>query len=201
MRVHFIHGFNITDGGEGTLGTLMDSLDLKGYETVLHDLGYIGLILLRCKNARLAEKIAEQVGENDVIVAHSNGCLITYKIVKILAKKGIHPKVVVTINAAMRRDAEWPEEIYILNLYSSKDFIVLLGSIWARLMSFGGLFTHGWGAAGRYGFTTEHSKLTNWDTAKWHWEEPTEGHSDLMEPDAVNYWSDKIEEYLTPILY
>lgn len=199
MRVHFIHGFNVTDGGEGTLGNLMDSLTLQGYDCILHDIGFINLISLRCKNSEISKNLAKQVKKGDIIVGHSNGCLIAHMTTMILANKGIYPRAVVTINAAMRRDTHWLKDFYILNLHSSKDWIVQLGRIWGRLMSLGGLAPHGWGAAGRYGFTSGHPKLTNWDTAMGYWDKPTKGHSDLLKIPKSNYWGGLIGEYLNAI--
>lgn len=192
MTVHLIHGFNVWDGGQGSVGKLRPFI--KGTET-LHDYGYTELFMLRCANRRAVTQILAHIKPGDFLVGHSNGGLICWELARILKDKlgGI-----VVINPALRRDSLWPHEVPVLCLHNSKDWIVQLGRAWSRLVSMGGLNFHGWGAAGRYGFdNTNGGRVANFDTADEEiWGEPVQGHSAIFEDDAVAYWGHIIDQWI-----
>lgn|SRR5690554_1246042 len=189
MTTWLLHGFNVRDGGKDTVARLEPYL--PGPE-ILAPYGWVGLLRLRCVNADVIQDLARMVKPGDVVVGHSNGCLIAYE----LAKR-VPLSAVICINPALRRDARWPEHLRVLCLHNSKDWVVQLGRMWARLTSYGGLYPHGWGAAGRYGFTAGQPNVLNLDTAQNYWPRPAKGHSGLFKDrDTVAFWGGVMARWL-----
>ena len=185
MTTWLIHGFNVRDMGKGSIDKLLhyipNSLD--------YDYGYVGLISLKKVNRRTINEFLEVIKPGDTIVAHSNGCLIAYQIAE-----RIPIDAIVCINPALRRDTIWPENTAVLCLANKTDWIVELGRIWARLVSLGCIKTHGWGSAGRHGFTSDQPNVKNWHTDDWFWLYPVTGHSGLFK--NPKYWGGMISKWL-----
>ncbi len=180
MKTHLIHGFNVTDGGRGTISRLKKFFELP----IVHDIGWIGLVSLRCRNKAIVRRMIPFISSKDVLVAHSNGALITYELIEAGAK----PKAIILFNAALRRDARWPDDLLVLNFHSSKDWVVQLARVWSRLTSLGGLTPHGWGSAGKYGFTSNQSNVTNVDMAEDINGHAIKSHSAVFKRKHVDYW-------------
>lgn len=176
MKTHLIHGFNVSDGGKDTTMRWRDFFP----GPVVHDYGWTGLLMLRWRNRRVVDELTKQVNSSDILVGHSNGALICWQIAQ-----RVQPRCVVVVNPAMRRDTEWPEHLPVLCLYSSQDWVVQLGRMWSRLVSLGGIRPHGWGAAGRYGFTVGQPLVYNFDMANPGWPEPVTSHSGAFDG---GYW-------------
>lgn len=191
-RCHLLHGFNVRDGGAATTDTLQPYFRLRGWDVVQHDYGWVGLIGLRFRNEDVVGRMLKVVKPGDVVVAHSNGCLITHQ----LAREGAQLGAVVCIQPALRRDCTWPESLPVLCVYNDKDWVVQLGRIWGRLSSALTPFKpHGWGAAGRYGFTAGQRNVENWNTN--HGQFPVTGHSEIFQPLSRAYWGPRIAHWAT----
>lgn len=191
MTVYLLHGFNVGDGGKNTIARLEPYL--PGTE-VLHAYGWVGLIRLRCVNARTVQELEREVQPGDVVVGHSNGCLIAWEL-----SRRVHLGAVVCINPALRRDTLWSSDTPVLCLHNSTDWVVQLGRWWGRLTSLGGIRPHGWGAAGRYGFDPQEN-VACWDTAAPYWPHPVKGHSGVFkDPEALAYWGHAIAGWLALI--
>jgi len=180
-----IHGFNVRDMGKGSIDKLLQHIP----NSLDYDYGYVGLISLKKVNRQTINEFLEVIKPGDTIVAHSNGCLIAYQIAE-----SISINAIVCINPALRRDTIWPEKTSVLCLANKTDWIVELGRIWARLVSLGGIRTHGWGSAGRHGFTSEQPNVRNWYTDDWFWLYPVRGHSGLFK--RARYWGRMINKWL-----
>ena len=178
MTIRLVHGFNVWDGGRNTIDRLKPYLPPPIVE---HDYGPVLLLGLRCRNAQTVRDIGQALTPGSVLIGHSNGALICWEV----ARRYPHKVAgVVTINAAMRRDTQWPSYMPVLNLYNPKDWAVLLGRIWSRLTSLGGLTPHGWGAAGRYGFTADQDHVQNLCTTGAQWEHQASRHSGVFAKDG-----------------
>ncbi len=190
MATWVIHGFNVRDGGKGSVDRLTAYLEKPVRNC---DYGWTNLITLRCVNARTVNRMARLVKPGDVLIGHSNGALIAWEI----AQRVQGLAGVAVINAAMRRDTLWPKGLPVLCLHNSTDWVVQLGLMWSRLVSAGGyLHPHGWGAAGRYGFTTGQPMVSNWDTAMDYWKHPVKGHSGMFQtPEDARYWGTLINAW------
>lgn len=187
MAEHFIHGFNVWDGGEGTLGNIAPYFD----DPVLHDYGWTFLFRLRFTNDRTVERLLKHIEPGDVLVAHSNGCLIAWQLVM----AGAPVSAVICIQPALRKDTLWPENLPVLCCHNKKDWIVNLGRVWGRLMSVTQPWRerHGWGAAGRHGFTSRQPRVVNWDTDVGVY--PAQYHSGFFRIPARAYWGPLVGDW------
>jgi hypothetical protein len=192
MTVHLIHGFNVFDKGRGSINKLRPFLEGAGYDVKTHSYGWVFLLRLRFVNDQFVEKLLEDntVAEGDIIICHSNGALITWR----LMEKGIQPSKVLCIQPALRRDTLWnnPEtEVYCF--YNKKDYIVELGRLWGRFVSVVNPFKnrHGWGSAGRHGFSSL-KNIYNINTGDKDGLCHAEGHGGFFDTKIVKACSGKI---------
>lgn len=188
MATHLIHGFNVWDGGRGSIQHLTPWLD----DPVGHDYGWVFLMRLRWVNDRTVEAMLPDIQPGDVLVAHSNGCLIAWRLVM----AGAPVSAVVCIQPALRRDTQWPETLPVLCCYNPDDWVVSLGRVWSRFASVVNPWRnrHGWGAAGRHGFTSGQPMVSNWDTSDGY--PPAEGHSAIFQDPAVYRFGPAIARWL-----
>jgi hypothetical protein len=75
-RSILLHGFNVRDGGEGTIDMLKPGLEEKGYTPIELDYGWMGLIGTYFRNDNIARRLIYEYQPGDVIIGHSNGCAI-----------------------------------------------------------------------------------------------------------------------------
>lgn len=162
-RVWFIHGFNVFDGGKGSIGKLRPYFENEGFETVGFDYGWRGLIGVRLLNDDTAEDLFQQLEPGDILVGHSNGCDLIRR-VSLISEDVIGA---VLINPALDRDAEFgPWLKWIDVLYNTHD--------WATWFAEWLLF-HPWGSMGRYGYTGDDPRVRQHDTTRW-----AKGHSGVF---------------------
>lgn len=188
MPQHLIHGFNVLDGGKGSIGRLTPWL----HDPVPHSYGWVFLLRLRWINDRTVEQMLPTIQSGDVLIAHSNGALIAWRLVM----AGAPVSAVVCIQPALRRDTRWPEWLPVLCLHNDDDWIVSMGRAWGRFVSVANPWRlrHGWGAAGRYGFYAMQPMVENWDTL--HGPFPAAGHSGIFQGCALSYWAPKIARWI-----
>lgn len=74
--VYFVHGFNVRDGGDGTVGKLMPSFEEMGMSSKLFSYGWIGPMGVWFLNPRIVKQLIPLIQEGDCGVAHSNGCVV-----------------------------------------------------------------------------------------------------------------------------
>ena len=186
MATHLIHGFNVSDGGTGSVGKFRRFFPWA----LLHNYGWVGLIGLRWRNDKVVRDLLPHIRKGDVLICHSNGCLIAWRLVK----QGAPVSAVVCIQPALRRDTRWPDDVNVLCLYNHDDWIVNLGRMWGRFMSVANPFRnrHGWGAAGRYGFDQE--SVTNWRTDTGDF--PAKVHSGVFKNSAFYHWGGKVYSWV-----
>jgi len=180
--IRLVHGFNVWDGGASTIDRFKPFLPPPIVED---DYGWTFLIGVRFRNAEAVERIAREIQPGTVLIGHSNGALICWKVAQLCPDKILG---VVTINAALRRDTLWPPGIEVLNLYNPFDLAVLVGRWWSRLVSLGGIRRHGWGAAGRYGFSAGQANVRSVDTSSEVWQVRAARHSGIFSPEAARHW-------------
>lgn len=193
MATHLIHGFNVSDGGRGSIGRLAPFL----CDPVPHNYGWTFLFRLRWVNANAVASMLPSIRPGDVLVAHSNGCLIAWQLVKM----GAPVAAVVCIQPALRRDTHWPSHVPVLCCRNDDDWIVSLGRVWGRFISVTNPWKdrHGWGAAGRFGFTSGQPNVTNWDTGSLPF--PALGHSGLFKAPALWHWAPLINHWIEEVTH
>ncbi len=140
-KAHLIHGFNVFDGGLGTVGRLIPYLPDR-YEPSMFVYGWKGLFTIWAGyNKILAKDLLNEVGIYDVVIGHSNGCAIIARALE----AGMVCKQVVLIHPALDRDWEPPVDCGCQRIdvyYSSRDIATRA----ARLIPW-----HRWGGMGTYG--------------------------------------------------
>lgn len=145
-----VHGFNVHDGGRGSVGKLRPFFATKGIPYLLVDYGFFDLIKTYTSNKKVAKRLAEAVrnakainpDDKIVVVGHSNGCAIIY-----LACKHYNAPIdkAVFINPALDSDITRPKSLHSLDVwYSPSDKPVM----WAKYLPW-----HVWGDMGRVGYT------------------------------------------------
>lgn len=87
-KVYLLHGFNVRDGGESTIGTIADGLICSGFKVRQIKYGHIGRVGVRACNDNVAATIASAIEPGSSIVAHSNGAALVYEAAQLGAQFG-----------------------------------------------------------------------------------------------------------------
>lgn len=106
-RAWVLHGFNVRDGGQGSIDKLIPHLRSAGYDPVEFDYGWLGPLGVKCLDGRLGKLLAKLVRPGDVVVAHSNGCCIA----QLAAEAGAPFDLMVFISPALDRDTPLPSQV------------------------------------------------------------------------------------------
>lgn len=194
-RVHLIHGFNVSDGGEKSVLQLVPALMTYNLDFVSHNYGWTGPLLLRRKNLQTVAELLPKIEPGDVLIGHSNGCLICWELVD----AGAPVSAVVCIQPAMRRDAKWPDHVKVMCLYNKRDVAVAFGRMWGRFATRVRPWKnrHGWGAAGRHGFTLNEPNVLNVETCRYYGKAAACGHSALFRKQkARDFWAEYIARWV-----
>lgn len=184
MTTIVTHGFNVSDGGRGSVGKMLSHLP---GDPLLFSYGFAGPFSLPCKNKRALKLLLKLVKPGDDLIAHSNGALLAWAVAWRIPLRSV-----VVINPALRRDARWPPGLPVLCVHNSNDWICkYLARWWSRLYQPDGIQRQGWGSAGYYGFTRNQPHVENWDTWENYWIKPIKEstHSGLFRDENVKYWT------------
>lgn len=106
-RAWILHGFNVRDGGAGSVDKLIPALVGADFEVEEFDYGWLGPVGVDLLDGRLARLLAKLVHPGDVCVAHSNGCCIA----QLAAEAGAPFAVMTFISPALDRDAVLPPQV------------------------------------------------------------------------------------------
>ncbi len=160
--VHILNGaFTRRSSGLGSMANVVPYLESHGLEVAPHIYGWVDPINVREANQQIAEQIARVCQPGDVLMGFSNSGLIVHDAIE----AGAQPCAAVVLQPALRRDTQWPDGEYrVLCTFNRGDWVVQLSRSWGRLVQRTGVEWHGWGAAGRHGFTHPDPRITNWDT-------------------------------------
>jgi len=184
MKIALLHGFNVSDGGKGTLGLWASTLRDAGHDAALLDYGWVGPLRVRIENMDVVERLNEL--RPDVIIGHSNGAAIAWQY---MMQKCATMRGVVCVQPALNVDTVWPWRVNrIITLYNPHDYAVLWGRRWRIVNPVSWFVRHPWGAAGRYGFRKTDRRFTQLNTSIDP-VYPYTGHCiSSLEPSAVKYW-------------
>jgi hypothetical protein len=147
---HLVHGFNVTDGGAATTDKLRPHLEARGFRVVEHDTTWghsliRNLLSVRFGNAKRAEVLAQSIKAGDLLVGHSNGCLLISMACWLLAQLEDTVGVrVVMFNPALDVDAPLSPVISSALVFHTKSD----RTVWSAKLLRG----HRWGEAGRVGY-------------------------------------------------
>lgn len=140
-RVILVHGFNVRDGGRGSIDRLIPHIVKRGYDVVEYDYGFRFLLGVRFRSQSDAEGLLALYRPGDIVIGHSNGGHLIARAIEM----GMAVRHAVMIHPALDRDWAPPpmhpvEQIHVY--YSGRDVATWL----ARLLP-----KHMWGAMGTVG--------------------------------------------------
>jgi len=140
-RVWLLHGFNVSDGGAGTVDRLADWLNAYGYDVQQFDYGWIGLAGALMGNEQRARDLAREATPEDIAIGHSNGCAIIHRASHLPDSDFAR---VVYLNPALDVDAAPGPGVRRCDVFHARDDVATLA---ARFIP-GAL----WGSMGRDGY-------------------------------------------------
>lgn len=186
-----VHGFNVHDGGRGSVGKLRPFFAKAGIPYLLVDYGFFDLIKTYTSNKKVAKRLADSVrtakisnpNSKIVVVGHSNGCAIIY-----LACKYYNAPVdkAVFINPALDSDIVRPTALKSLDVwYSPSDKPVK----WAKLLPW-----HVWGDMGKVGYTGVSDDVIRCFNKENDYPVISEGHSDAFSIEDIPFYGPIIVE-------
>ncbi len=141
---------------------------------MVEDYGFLPFGLAWARNGGIAEKMLPRIGVGDIIVAHSNGAVIT----KLLLEKGAKLSGVVLLDPALDRDTAMPKVVDWVHVYHSPS------DMWVWIAKW--IPNHPWGDQGMVGFTGSDSRYTNISTQKRMLS--FTDHSDYWDDDEIASW-------------
>lgn len=152
------HGFNVRDKGQGTIGRLLPFLTSHGIESIMFDMGWMGLIQVRAQNRRHAKRLAlaatnaKRQNRTVLAIGHSNGCCVIHLAASLYAAPIDH---VIYINPALNADAEPSAQLKSIHVWHSpSDMAVKVAKL---------LPAHDWGDMGAIGYTGSDPRVTNYN--------------------------------------
>ena len=181
-RVILIHGFNVRDGGAGTVLTLRPYFEAAGYRVKEYRYGFTWFFGVRMMARRFARILYDLCDDGDVIVAHSHGCLLAM----IAAEMDAQFRHMVFINPALDRNTPLPAGIPRLDVwYSPSDGPVRL----ARWLPW-----HRWGDMGATGYRGTWDKRVHSHDMEHGFPVSVNSHSGVFAEPALSYFGPRIVE-------
>lgn len=188
---YLVHGFNVSDNGEGTVKKLIPYVN-KHSRALNWSYGKFGLLDVLFKNRKVAKSLANHTKWPDLhkkyAIGHSNGCAIIVE----SARQGAEYECVLLINPALNIDTYFPESIKkIVVVYTRNDKVTLLARFVDSLPFFGWFIKDTWGAMGTYGYTGNDPRVKNLDLTNH-----LDSHSDLFAGHNIRTLSSEILHWL-----
>lgn len=176
-RVILVHGFNVRDGGRGSIGKLAPYFTSAGFEVLRFDYGWRGLLGVRFGNEGVAKKLIAITQPGDVIVGHSNGCCVAH----LAAHTGARFGPCVYINPALDADARLAPQVPSLDVwFSPSDTPVRF----ARFLPF-----HPWGDMGRKGYVGDYDPRIASYNKETDFSVRSDAHSDVFTEPALSFFA------------
>ena len=190
MKVHLIHG--IRSQGQCTVDDLLPYL--SQWEVAYPDYGYIVELETPFVNQIIVGTLLPYIGQDDVLIGHSNGCALIYEAMQKLQKVG----GAVFINAALERGITRPPSWPGIDVYfNSGDKVTEAAAIGAQL----GIVDRDWGEMGHVGYSGNDPLIVNIDCGEQRNMPVVSGHSDLFSPQNITSWgpfiASRINEHIT----
>ena len=148
--IYLVHGFNVKDGGDATIGTLRQALEHAGNTVIMVKYGWMHRMRVRMCTKGVARMFASMAKPNSVVVAHSNGA----NVVHAAAGFGVHFKHVFLINPALDADMDIPNADRVTVFHAPSD-------PWTRAARW--IPFSKWGRQGQIGYTGTDTRYTSVD--------------------------------------
>ncbi|RLB66444.1 MAG: hypothetical protein DRH08_06160 [Deltaproteobacteria bacterium] len=180
MKVITVHGFNVRDGGESTIGKIEPALSER-HDVCDFDYGWIGLLGVKLFGKRIARNLSKQVTVGSVGIGHSNGCMELIR----ACEYGAPFNHLILINPALDNDINIPINVSRVDVLHNIDDDVVTMAKWYP-------FSY-WGDMGRVGYTGSDTRVHNHETFSLF---NVSGHSAVFSRAdvVVNYIDDLIVE-------
>lgn len=178
--VWLVHGFNVTDGGAGSVGKLAPYFEAAGFEVKRFRYGWKGLLGVRRSNGTFAQLLADVVNPGDIIVGHSNGgCLA-----KLAADLGAPAAQLVLINPALDADARFAQQVGRIHIWHSPSDKPVT---WARWLPW-----HAWGDMGAIGYRGPYDPRVMSYNKENGFPVSSREHSDVFKPHILSFFGPEI---------
>ena len=186
-RCWLVHGFNVRDGGRGSVLKLAPYLEAVGIEPRPFRYGFLGLAGVKAFDAKIAQMLFDAVDEGDYFIGHSNGCCVGH----MAAKLGARFAAMAYINPALDRDAPLAKQVGRLDVWHSpSDLPVKL----ARLIPFAR-----WGDMGSVGYRGVFDTRIRSHDKQHEFRISSSCHSDVFKSDKLKFFAPIIvDALLTP---
>lgn len=176
-RVILIHGFNVRDEGDRTVGALAPFLESAGFHVKRPRYGWRGLLGVRYLNETFSQLIADLSEPGDILIGHSNGCAIAVE----AAEKSTHEFArLVLINPALDSDHLFPANIRRIDVWHSPSD----GPV--RFAKF--LPWHSWGDMGAVGYRGLYDPRVRSYNKENGFKVSSDSHSDVFEPGKIEFF-------------
>lgn len=184
-RVILLHGFNVRDEGERTVGKLAPYFEAAGFAVKRPRYGWLGLLGVRALNGKFARLIADLSEPGDILVGHSNGCAIGVE----AADLGATFTQLVLINPALDSDRRFPAQIERVHVWHSPSD----GPVFAAKF----LPWHAWGDMGAVGYRGIYDpRVTSYNKENGYPVSSSE-HSDVFAPGKLEFFAPLIVAVVT----
>ncbi len=198
--IRFVHGFNVSDGGQNSLGPLSAEYSRCLQESVaLFKWGWSGLFSVRFRTGGAIDGLIDRQRKNParVWVGHSHGCHIICTAYQSLPDDVEPPEALILLQPAMNTSYRLPF-VPTLVRYNPYDKAVWWGRQWRRLNPVSWFVRHPWGAAGKYGFEHPNRLTHQVDTSvATHGDCAHRGHGAGAPPE---YWGNHDSEWIKTVL-
>lgn len=184
--VILIHGFNVTDGGAGTVRRLKPFYQMRGANVTSLRYGWFGLLRARFCNEEVSENLARLITRSAktysqiIVVGHSNGCAIAH-LASFKCSEQIHRFVY--INPALKLDYAPAQNVKGIDVWHNAEDNAVL---WAKLL-FWRAKERPWGLMGRTGYKGNDSRFVNFDTAN-DFSLKVKGHSAVFKKKVIGFF-------------
>lgn len=190
VRAILVHGFNVNDGGQGSVGML--EAFLAAQNIVPHRLNYthFGFLEARLKNAHVAQKVSRIAynlklrGDTVMAFGHSNGCAILH-----LATSHYDANIdhLVYVNPALQRELAPGRHVKSCDVWHSPSDGPVALAEFLRKVTFSAVNSRPWGDMGAYGYQGEDERMRNFNKES-SYPVSSDSHSDVWELDKLAYF-------------
>lgn len=165
--VHLLHGIAVR--GDGRIAKLKPALEAAGFDVQVHSYGFTWLFTVRRRNERISEDLAEVLEDGDIIIGHSNGCVIAHRACSLNTHPdGAHNLGLIHINPALPTWATPPTTVSHCHVfYSPSDGAVGWASLARRFWPLSWFRETLWGAMGRDGYAGTDERVTQTNLDAW----------------------------------
>ena len=153
-----VHGYNVWDGGQATVGKLQSFLEVRGVDCIVLNYGWTGLIGTYKHNSSIAARIgkaahaARLAGYTVIAFGHSNGCAILHMAT---TRFSAYIPFMTYVNPALGKTMHPGRNVESLHVWHSPSDAPVR---WAKYLPF-----HPWGEMGATGYTGDDKRVTNFD--------------------------------------